>query len=327
MTVLLTGATGFLGSHVAEQLSNAGIAVRALVRKSSNTKFLSTLPNVTLWEGSVEDRASVFAATEGVSEVIHVAGLVKAKDAEEFRRVNTGGTQTMLDAALEHGVKRFVFVSSQAAGGPSEKGGPAVCVGKETSPVTAYGRSKLSAERLLIAQKDKLHSVILRPPAIYGPRDREILIFFKAVMSGVLPLTNPLDAMYSMIYGPDCADACVKALTADVPSGSVYYVEDGVPISFKEMIQLVEKALNKRAWIRVPLPERLVRTAARVSEMYGKLTDQPVMLTVDKCNELRASSWVCDGTAARLELGWEPRVIFAEGVALTAAWYREQGWL
>src|SRR5690606_18256058 len=118
MTVLLTGATGFLGSHVAEQLSNAGIAVRALVRKSSNTKFLSTLPNVTLWEGSVEDRASVFAATEGVSEVIHVAGLVKAKDAEEFRRVNTGGTQTMLDAALEHGVKRFVFVSSQAAGGP-----------------------------------------------------------------------------------------------------------------------------------------------------------------------------------------------------------------
>lgn len=327
MTVLVTGATGFLGSHVAEQLSNAGRSVRALVRASSNTKFLSSLPNVTLAYGSVENRASVFEAMQGVTSVVHVAGLVKAKDGEEFRRVNTGGTQIMLDAALEHGVKRFVFVSSQAAGGPSDAGGAPVRVGEERAPVTAYGGSKLSAERLLIAAKDRLHSVILRPPAIYGPRDREILIFFKAVKSGVLPLTNPLGAMYSMIYGPDCAAACIKALDASVPSGSVYYVEDGAPISFEEMIRSVETALQKRAWIRVPLPERLVRTAARVSEMYGKITDQPVMLTVDKCNELRAPGWVCDGAPARRDLGWEPRVVFSEGVRLTADWYKSEGWL
>lgn len=327
MTVLVTGATGFLGSHIAEQLSSAGRPVRALVRRSSNTKFLSNLPHMSLFEGSVENRASVFAAMQGVDSVVHAAGLVKAKDAEEFRRVNTGGTQNMLEAALENKVRRFVFVSSQAAGGPSDKGGPPARVGFEKAPVTAYGRSKLSAERMLIAEKDNLHSVILRPPAIYGPRDREILIFFKAVMGGVLPLTNPLDAMYSMIYGPDCASACVRALDADVPSGSVYYVEDGVPISFEEMIGLVEKALGKRAWIRVPLPERLVRTAARVSEMYGKLRDQPVMLTVDKCNELRASSWVCDGAEARRDLSWEPRVIFSDGVRSTADWYRREGWL
>lgn len=327
MTVLVTGATGFLGSHVAEQLSKTGRPVRALVRSSSNTKFLSSLPNVSLAYGSVENRASVIEAMDGVTSIVHVAGLVKAKDAEEFRRVNTGGTQTVLEAAIDGGVKRLVFVSSQAAGGPSDKGGAPVRVGEEKAPVTAYGRSKLSAERLLIAAKDRIHSVILRPPAIYGPRDREILIFFKAVMGGVLPLTNPLDAMYSMIYGPDCAAACIQALTADVPSGSVYYIEDGVPISFEEMIGLVEQALQKRAWIRVPLPEKLVRVAARVSEMYGKLTDQPVMLTEDKCNELRAPGWVCDGSPARRDLNWTPRVIFSEGVRLTAEWYKREGWL
>lgn len=316
-----------MGSHVAEQLSKAGRPVRALVRSSSNTKFLSSLPNVSLAYGSVENRASVFEAMDGVTSIVHVAGLVKAKDGEEFRRVNTGGTQTVLEAAIERGVKRLVFVSSQAAGGPSDKGGAPVRVGEEKAPVTAYGRSKLSAERLLFAEKDRIHSVILRPPAIYGPRDREILIFFKAVMGGVLPLTNPLNAMYSMIYGPDCAAACIQALSADVPSGSVYYIEDGVPISFEEMIGLVEQALQKRAWIRVPLPEKLVRAAARVSEMYGRITDQAVMLTEDKCNELRAPGWVCDGSPARRDLNWTPRVIFSEGVRLTAEWYKREGWL
>lgn len=327
MTILVTGASGFIGSHVAEQLSKAGRPVRALLRKSSNTSFVKTLPGVEIVDGSVDDRESVRRATEGVSQVIHVAGLVKARGPEEFRRVNTEGTENMVAAAVEHGVSRFVFVSSQAAGGPSDKGGEPIRVGTERPPVTGYGRSKLAAERLLLAEKDKLHSVILRPPALYGPRDREVLIFFKAVASGVLPLTNPLDAMYSMLYGPDCASACIAALSANVPSGSVYYVEDGAPLFFADMIRAVEEALGKRAWVRVPLPKNLVRGAALLTQAYGKLTNQAVMLTPDKCNELHAASWVCDGQPARSELGWQPTMTFAEGVKVTARWYKDNGWL
>jgi 2-alkyl-3-oxoalkanoate reductase len=327
MTVLVTGASGFLGSHVAEQLSLRGRAVRALVRRSSNTKFLSTLPGLELAYGSVEDEASVEQAMNGVQAVIHVAGLVKARSSREFYAVNTGGTQNVVQAAKATGVRRLVLVSSQAVGGPSEKGGEPVRVGTETAPITDYGRSKLAAEWAVLEAKDHVHSVIVRPPAIYGPRDGEVLVFFKAVQSGVLPLTNPLDAVYSMIYGPDCAEACILALDAPVPSGSKYFVDDGEPISFAEMIRLVEEAVGKKAWLRVPLPSGLVRAAARVVETYGKVTDSAVMLTVDKCNELHASSWVCDGRQAQLELGFRPKVRFREGVQLTAKWYRENGWL
>lgn len=328
MTILVTGATGFLGSHIAEQLSQAGRPVRALVRKTSNLKFLKTLSNVELVYGTVEDEASCHQAVEGATGIVHAAGLVKARSTDEFRQVNTEGTENLLVAAQKSGtVKRFVFVSSQAAGGPSDELGTPVKVGEEKAPVTAYGRSKLAAEKILLAHKDSMHSVILRPPAIYGPRDGEILIFFKAVKGGILPLTNPLDAKYSMIYGPDCAAACIRALDADVASGTVLYVDDGNPPSFRQMIEQAEKALGKKAWIRLPLPKTLVKSAAAVTELYGKATNQAVMLTLDKCNELHAPGWVCDGSAAKDALGWAPRVQFAEGVKLTTDWYKQEGWL
>lgn len=328
MTILVTGATGFLGSHVAEQLSKAGRPVRALVRKSSNKKFLETLKNIEFVYGSVDDAESCIEATKGVTGIIHSAGLVKARSSEEFRRVNTEGTENLLIGAQKAGsVKRFVFVSSQATAGPSDASGTPVRVGQETAPVTAYGRSKLAAERILLAAKSSVPITILRPPAIYGPRDHEILIFFKAVRNGILPLTNPLDAKYSMIYGPDCAAACIRALDADVESGTVLFVDDGQPVTFREMIERVEIAVGKKAWVRLPLPHALVKGAAAVTELYGKATNQAVMLTRDKCNELHASGWVCDGSEAQKVLSWHPQVQFAEGVKLTAAWYRQEGWL
>jgi nucleoside-diphosphate-sugar epimerase len=328
MTILVTGATGFLGSHVAEQLSKSGRSVRALVRKTSDTKFLSTLKNVELVHGTVEVEADCEKAMTGVTGIIHCAGLVKARNSEEFRRVNTEGTENLARSALRAGgVQRFVFVSSQAAGGPSDAAGTPVKVGEETAPVTAYGRSKLAAEKTLLASKDTLACTILRPPAIYGPRDGEILIFFKAVRSGVLPLTNPLNARYSMIYGPDCAAACIRALDTNTESGLVLYLDDGAPISFREMIERVEVALDKKAWLRLPLPQGIVRGAAALTELYGKATNQAVMLTLDKCNELHAAGWVCDGATIRQVLDWTPQVQFAEGVKITADWYRREGWL
>jgi nucleoside-diphosphate-sugar epimerase len=328
MSILVTGATGFLGSHVAEALSKAGREVVALVRSSSNTKFLETLPGVRLVRGAIEDAASLRPALEGVTGVIHSAGLTKAKSPTEFMRVNTEGTENLLEAAIESGrVTRFVFVSSAAVGGPSGADGQPVRVGSETAPVTAYGRSKLAAERSVLAVKDKLRSVILRPAVIYGPRDAEILVFFKAVQNGVLPLTNPLGALTSMIYASDCADACVRALDADVPSGSTYFLEDGHPVSFGEMISQIEIALGKKAWLRVPLPSKVTQAAAAATEVFGKLTNRAVMFTRDKCNELQATGWVSDGTSARSELAWTPAVTFPEGLQRTVLAYRDAGWL
>jgi len=328
MTILLTGGSGFLGSHVAERLSKTGRKVRALVRKTSDTKFLKSLENVELAEGAVDDRASVLEATDdSIEAVIHVAGLVKARNADEFSRVNTGGTKNLLEAAEKvKGLKRFVLVSSLAAAGPSDKDGNPVSLEGEPRPVTHYGRSKLAAERAALDKKSRIPVTILRPPAIYGPRDREILAFFKALNARVLPYMGSTRNKLSMIYGGDCAEAIVRAVDADVPSGSTYFIDDGYVYTFDDLVKQAEAALSKRAWLRVPIPKPVIRSAAVLSELYGRARNRPMMLTRDKCNEL-FDQWVCDGSAARKALSWEPNVPFSEGARMTVEWYRTAGWL
>jgi nucleoside-diphosphate-sugar epimerase len=328
VTTLVTGGSGFLGSHVVEQLARAGRPVRALVRQSSDTRFLRSLPNVELAEGAVDDLASVKRAMAGVTGVVHVAGLVKARSGDEFMRVNRGGTENVLDAALTERAtaRRFVLVSSLAALRPSDASGTPVPEDAEPRPVTDYGKSKLAAERAVLAKKAELSVVIVRPPAIYGPRDKEILAFFKSIKLGILPLLGSTQNKLSMIYGSDCAAACIAALDRDVPSGSAYHVDDGSVHTLEELIVLAETAMGKRAKLRFHLPRRLVETAALGAELYGRATNRAVMLTRDKLNEL-FEQWVCDGARARRELDWRPEVSFEVGVQRTMAFYREAGWL
>ncbi|HEY4107200.1 MAG TPA: NAD(P)-dependent oxidoreductase [Polyangiaceae bacterium] len=328
MTILVTGGSGFLGSHVAEQLSQAGRAVRALVRKSSDTKFLRTLPNVELFDGAIDDRASLERALDGIEAVVHSAGLVKARSLAEFMRVNAQGTEYLLDACMPHraALKRFVLVSSIAVGGPSDVHGNPVPLDAEPRPVTDYGRSKLAAEKAALAKKDALKITILRPPAIYGPRDREILAFFKSIKLGVLPLLGSPQSKLSMTFGPDCARACIRAIDADVPSGSIFAVDDGSVHTMAELISEAESAVGKRAFLRIPLPRRVVEGAAFMSEAYGKVTNRAVMLTRDKCNEL-FDQWVCDSSNTQRALDWTPSVTFSQGVKRTVDWYRQAGWL
>lgn len=326
MTILLTGGSGFLGSHIAEQLSESGVSFRALARGTSNTSLLSKLRNVELVNGELSDTTSLARAFEGVTQVIHSAGLVKARSNEEFHRVNAQGTINVLEAAKRAGsVQRFVFVSSLAVAGPSAKGEP-VSV-SDTNPVTHYGRSKLTAERACQAQKGELPITIIRPPLIYGPRDRECFAFFKAVSLGVFPYMGSLARGFSAIFAPDCAAACIAATKADVPSGSVYFVEDGHTETLGELISHIERAMGKRARIRIPVPRMALEVAAFGSEVFGMLTDRAVMLTRDKCNELYATHWVCDASDTRHALNWQPKVSFAEGAKITYEWYKRAGWL
>ncbi|WP_437658320.1 NAD-dependent epimerase/dehydratase family protein [Sorangium sp. So ce1182] len=332
MRVLVTGASGFLGSHVTEQLVQKGHSVVALVRRSSSTKFLSSLRGVELAYGAIEDAESVRRAVvdaPGVDAIVHSAGLVKARDEAEFFRVNVGGTRNMLDAAKAARpttMKRFVFVSSLAAVGPSHDGRP-VAADARPAPVTRYGRSKLEAERLVLAEKDALPVVVLRPPMIYGPRDQESFAFFQSVARRFLPMLGDGKNTLSVIYASDAAAACIRALESDVPSGRAYFIDDGRVYVWRDMLADVEAAIGARAFVRVGVPFPLVRGAALASEGMSRLTGKPVMLTRDKLNELAASHWVCDSAEARRELGWEPQVSWAEGTRRAVAWYREHGWL
>jgi nucleoside-diphosphate-sugar epimerase len=325
---LLTGASGFLGSHIAEQLDQQGAEVRALVRPTSDTRFLESLEHVTLVSGSMSDKGSLLAATEGVEGIIHAAGLVKAREPADFHRTNAEGTANLLHAAKQNasGIERFVLVSSLAVMGPSKDGLP-VPSGAAPNPVTHYGRSKLAAEQAAQAEAGSLPITIIRPPLIYGPRDREVLPFFKSVSVGVLPLTGSPSSLLSAVFAADCAAACIRALEANVPSGSAFFVEDGRLETLGGLIAHIENALGRRAWLRVPVPRLLMYGAALGSELYGRVTRRAVMLTRDKLNELLAPHWVCDSSEAQAALGWKPRVAFDEGTRITSAWYRRQGWL
>jgi nucleoside-diphosphate-sugar epimerase len=325
--VLVTGGSGFLGSHVAEQLSKAGHTVRALVRRTSNRKFLSTLPGIEFAEGSVEDAAKVEDAMKGgVDAVIHAAAIVKGRNEAEFVEANVTGTRNMLDAVEKHApnLKRFVYISSLELCGPAKDGLPVALTSE--CPITAYGRSKLEAERLVKARKEKIPSTILRPTAVYGPRDNEIVDVFRSVKRGVLPISGDGTVKLTFVYGPDCAAACVRAIDAKVPSGSIYFVSDGQIYVWREAVEDVERALGRRAIVRVGLPFAVLDAVAVGVEAYGKFRNKAVMLTREKVNVIR-QSWVCGIEETVRDLGWKPEVLWREGTKLTADWYRREGWI
>ncbi|MDB4946010.1 MAG: UDP-glucose 4-epimerase [Labilithrix sp.] len=328
MRILVTGGSGFLGSHIAEQLTAAGHTVVALVRRSSNRTFLETLGGIEYAEGSVEDRASVDAAMKGVDAVIHSAGAVKATSEASFFETNTQGTVNLLEAAIAHapGLKRFVHVSTLEACGPSLDGRP-VPVDQER-PVTAYGRSKLGAEKAVLARKSKLPVTILRPGAIYGPRDVEILEAFRAVSRRQYPVIGDGSMMGCYVYGPDCAKACILAITTDVPSGSIFFVDDGEPMTMaRAMGEVLPDALGRRPLVRIGIPFPVLSLASLGVEAYGRIRKKAVMLTREKVAMLK-HDWVCDSAPTWKALGWTPETTFGgDGARRTGAWYREKGWL
>jgi len=327
MRVLVTGASGQLGGHVAALLADRGDTVRALVRRTSKRSHLAKLPNLEFFEAGLDQPELLNAAVAGVDAIVHAAGLVKARDFDEFFTVNVGGTSNLIEAARLRGreLRRFVYVSSLEACGPSADGKPVPVV--QESPVTAYGRSKLGAEKVVLAAKEVIPVVVLRPGAIYGPRDVEIFAAFQAIQRGLLPIVGGGNAKAVWIYGSDCAAACVRAIDADVPSGRVYFVDDGCgPLTQKQMLLDAERALGKRALVHANLPVPAFMGVARALEIVGRISGKPVMLTREKANML-LRDWICSSDATRRELDWTPTVPWKEGVARTVRWYRDNHWL
>ena len=326
MTVLVTGASGFLGSHLAETLVNHGHRVRALVRKTSRTELLEEL-GAELVYASLEPGEGLDDAVRGVDAIVHSAGIVKARTADDFQRVNVGGTVHLLDAAesMSTPLRRFVYVSSLAAHGFPKDGRPRETDAHPT-PLTHYGRSKMAGEQVVIARADRLEVSVLRPPAIYGPRVGVMFNFFKMVNMRVKAYMGDPGNRLSLIYGPDCAHALYLMLTEEHPSGSVFFVEDGREYTQREFADIVADALGVQGiGLSVPIP--VIKMAALGAECWSKLTNRAVMLTRDKVLELQEPYLICSSDSIRETLGWEPEVQLEEGARRSVAWYREQGWL
>ncbi len=322
MKVLVTGGTGFVGSHLIDVLLERGDTVTALVRSPAKAKGLEPR-GVRLVVGDLHDLPALETATASQDVVYHVAGLVTARNPAEFDRANSEGSGNLVRATAARGSPRFVLVSSMAAAGPSAPGRPHT--GQEPSqPVTHYGRSKLAGEEEV--RHSSLPWTILRPPMVYGPRDKEVLKVFKLARWGVAPVFGSGAQELSAITGEDLARALVAAAVTDLAVGETYYPCHPEIFTSRAFAQAIGQAVGRR--VATPgVPEWLARGLLSLTGAAARLANQATILNADKANEFFQPAWTGDPAALTRDTGWQARHDLSSGVALTAAWYRDAGWL
>lgn len=324
-TVLITGATGFVGSHVVEALAGPGQRIRALVRDPAKRAALENR-GIEVIPGSLEDAESVRQAVDGVDVVVHLAAATRATSEAGFARANATGTETVTQAILSarRPPRRLIYLSSLAAAGPAIAGRP-IKAEDPPAPLTAYGRTKLAGEQISRQAEAVAEVAILRAPAVYGPRDRDVYEFFRLAALGVLPVPTGGDRPLQMIHAADLARAVALAATGTRVQG-VYHTAEARAYLWSDVARMVAEAVGRKARI-LRVPAGLIMAAGAMSELVARVIGRPSIFSRDKARELLAPGWLCETEAARLELGFEAAIPLATGLADTAAWYREHGWL
>jgi dihydroflavonol-4-reductase len=325
-TLLITGATGFVGSHVIEAFERGQpTSLRALVRKDSDARRLNAR-GVACVQGSLESPEALAEAVSGVDAVLHLAAATKARTPEEYQRANAGGTQAVVEAMLaaKPRPKRLIYLSSLAAVGPSREGRP-VTRDDLPMPLTAYGRTKLAGEKICLAVANDMEVAVLRAPAVYGPRDRDVFEFFRLARLGVLPLPSGPDRRLQMIHAADLARALLLAATAEGATG-VYHVAEARSYLWQEMARMVSDAVGRKA-IVLRIPGGLISAAAALSESAAGLVGKSTIFNRDKARELLAPGWLCETELARRDFGFEAQIPLQAGLSQTADWYRANQWL
>ena len=322
----ITGSTGFIGSLLAERLIEAGWEVHCLVRDTSSLKWLEGLP-VQLVTGSLFDESTLAAALAECTHVFHLAGVTKALTDAEYFRSNGEGTQAALAACLRHAdrLQRFVYISSIAAAGPSVNGA-AVSEDDTPRPVSIYGRSKLAGEVACAEYKEQLPITIVRPPIVYGPRDRDVYEYFKQVKLGVILRLGRVKRWASFIHVHDLIRGMIASACHPAAAGETFFITNATPWNWDEVGSAITAALDRRPFT-MTLPEFILPVAAAVSTQWSKITRRPALVNRDKVAEMKEISWVASAEKAKALLGFETQISLASGIQQTATWYQKNGWL
>jgi dihydroflavonol-4-reductase len=326
MTVLVTGGTGFIGSHVVEVLLKRKLSVRCLVRKSSNLQWLENLP-VELVNGDFNNVEALKNAVTGIDIIIHIAGVVAAKSREGFFGGNLTATTNLLGAIVNYNpdLKRFLHVSSQTAVGPGRNGKP-VDETTPPNPITTYGESKLAAEEAVLSYSDKIPVTIIRPPAVYGPRDTATLSFFQSVNRGLVPLVGFSPKKVSLVHAYDLARGIVDAALSENTKGKIYFVGSEDIYDWKQIGDVTADAVGRKT-LKLPIPEFLVMGIAGLSGFISRFKKKPSVLNYEKGKDMIADNWTCSIQAAKKDFGYRQEVSLEEGIKNTIDWYRHHGWL
>jgi nucleoside-diphosphate-sugar epimerase len=312
-TVAVTGATGFIGSHIVGHLSRLGWHIRILVRRLPVSPQYGDAP-VEAVIGALEDRHAVARLVRGADAVVHAAGKVKARSHAEFFAANATATRLLVEAAVACGHRpRFVLISSLAARRPQ---------------ISDYGASKLGGEAELTRLDDALPWSILRPPAVYGPGDRETLTFFRALRSGVALLPPARDARLSLMHVADVAAATGAALESPAAVAQIFEIDDAHPggYGWEELVGVAARHLGVRP-VRLRIPGLALTGFAHLNAAFHQLSGTAAMLTPGKAREMLHQDWTVRGAAFADATNWRPAVDLDKGFGETIAWYRCHHWL
>lgn len=325
MKVLLTGANGFVGSHILDRLCAGGQTVSALLRRTSRMEFIAEhIPHMDIRSGSLGDPASLARAVQGAECVIHCAGKTKVVRTEEYYEANETGTRNLVAAVnAAGGVKHFIHISSLAANHPAGPDAPAL-ESDAPQPVSEYGKSKLRAEEAVRELRGTPYT-ILRHAAVYGPRDRDFWSVFQAVRWHVAPLLGGGRLPLSLVYVEDVAAAVAACMGNPAAHGKTYHVAAPEPCTVRDFMREAADFMEVRA-LRLPVPLAALYPVAVAQELFARLTRKPGILTRQKLREMRARGWVCSTEAIRRDLQFAATPL-PEGIARTVGWYEQNGWL
>ena len=323
-TALVTGGTGFIGSHLVAELLANGWNVRCVVRPSSNLQWLDgqSIQPITM-DVTDADNVVLKKGLEGVSAVFHFAGITSSASDERYARVNTDGTRRIVNAMDEIAPgAHLIFCSSIAAAGPV-KGKKTINETDAASPLSLYGKSKLAAEE--IVEESGLRYAIVRPPVVYGPRDKKgVFSLFRFVSYGYAPHLTTTNQKLSIVHVSDLVRGVLQIAEND--GRGIYYMTDGPPHTWEEIMKAIGNAIGRQPKF-VSVSPGIADFVAKFERMRGIVLGGKPFITPDRLTELFQTDWTCSDVRARLDLEYESKVPLVDGMKSTAEWYRSVGWL
>lgn len=323
---VVTGANGFVGSHLVDFLLEKNYEVRCLVRKSSDLKWLKG-KNVAVYDCGLLDIEGMNKAFHYANYIYHVAGVVKSKTPEGYFKGNVDTTDALLQAAIKNSssIKRVLVVGSLTSTGPSLDGKP-ITEEYPCSPITTYGKSKLEQEKLVNSYKDKLPITICRAPAVYGERDTEIFIFFQTFNKGLMTTIGFDKKVISLIHVRDLVEGFVLAAQSEKAKGETYFISSEKYYTWDEVGEVTRKIMNKKPF-KVAVPHTIVYTVAAIAQFLSLFTNKPATLNIEKAKDITQTAWICDTGKAKRELGYRQNIHLEEGIKRTIEWYKKMNWL
>lgn len=326
MKALVTGGTGFIGSHLIERLRQRGNEVKCVAKDKLNAAFLESL-DVEVVLADLNNGVGWDSVLEGVECIYHLAGVTRVQSSREYYEGNYFATKRLLEVCGAHcdTLKRFVYVSSLAAVGPSLDGKP-VTEKTPHHPVSHYGKSKMMAELEVVRARDRLPVTIVRPSAVYGPRERDMYEYMRLILLGIQPLIGFRKKFLNLIHSDDLVDGILLAAEHPRALGEIYFLGSEKSYTSFEIGNAIAHALHKYP-IRIRIPHALVHVVGAIATVVGHLTGKQIFFNIQKARESVQSAWTCCVEKAKSHLGFQQRIGLDEGMQKTFCWYRENGWL